>query len=67
MSNNKKNYGWLGFAPLLAFLIVYLGSGLLFTAMGLGAQAFKQIPRVFGLVVALLVAMCMGGKAMHPS
>jgi len=29
MSNNKKNYGWLGFLPLLAFLIVYLGSGLL--------------------------------------
>lgn len=62
MSNNKKNYGWLGFLPLLAFLIVYLGSGLLFTALGYGADSFKQIPRVFGLVVALLVVMCMGGK-----
>ncbi|MBQ7777793.1 MAG: Na+/H+ antiporter NhaC family protein [Oscillibacter sp.] len=61
-NNNKKNYGWLGFAPLLAFLIVYLGSGLMFTALGYGAQSFKQIPRVFGLVVALLVVMCMGGK-----
>lgn len=62
MENKKKTYGWMGFLPLLSFLIVYLGSGLVFTVLGYGADSFKQIPRVFGLVVALLVCMCMGGK-----
>ena len=48
--------------PLISFLAVYLGSGLLFAALGYGPDSFKQVPRTFGLVVALLVAMCMGGK-----
>lgn len=41
---NKKNYGWKGFFPLLTFLAIYLGGGLIFTALGYGGDSFKQIP-----------------------
>ena len=51
--NTRKKYGLSAFLPLAAFLIVYLGSGILFTALGYGSEAFKQIPRTFALVVAL--------------
>lgn len=60
--NTRKKYGLSAFLPLAAFLIVYLGSGILFTALGYGSEAFKQIPRTFALVVALLVCLLMGGK-----
>ena len=60
--NTRKTYGLSAFLPLAAFLIVYLGSGILFTALGYGSEAFKQIPRTFALVVALLVCLLMGGK-----
>ncbi len=62
VETKKKSYGWKGFFPLIVFLLVYLGSGLFYTAMGLGGDAFKQVPRVTGLVAALLVSMLMGGK-----
>ena len=55
----KKNYGVLAFAPLIAFLLIYLGSGLIFTAMGV-ADSFKQVPREFALLGGLLVVLLMG-------
>ncbi len=62
METKKKDYGWKGFLPLLTFLAIYLGGGLIFTAMGYGGDSFKQIPRMAALVGALLVCMVMGGK-----
>ena len=62
VENNKKYYGWKGFFPLLTFLAIYLGGGLVFTALGYGGDSFKQIPRVTALVAALLVCLAMGGK-----
>ncbi len=59
---HKKNYGWKGFFPLFTFLAIYLGGGLIFTALGYGDTSFKQIPRLVALIGALLVCMCMGGK-----
>ena len=62
MENKKKDYGWKGFLPLLTFLAIYLGGGLIFTAVGYGGDSFKQIPRMAALVGALLVCMLLGGK-----
>ena len=62
VENKKKDYGWKGFLPLLAFLAIYLGGGLIFTAMDYGGDSFKQIPRMAALVGALLVCMVLGGK-----
>ena len=62
VENKKKDYGWKGFLPLLTFLAIYLGGGLIFTAMGYGGDSFKQIPRMAALVGALLVCMLLGGK-----
>lgn len=59
---NKKNYGWKGFFPLLTFLALYLGGGLVFTLLGYEESSFKQIPRMAALIGALVVCMCMGGK-----
>lgn len=56
---DKKNYGLLAFMPLFVFLFIYLGSGMLFTFMGVDSP-FKQIPREAALVVAVIVALCMG-------
>lgn len=61
-SSQKKNYGAWSFIPLIAFLITYLGSGVFFAAMGYAGDSFKQIPRMFALVVALLCCVAMGGK-----
>ena len=36
--NTRKKYGLSAFLPLAAFLIVYLGSGILFTALGYGSE-----------------------------
>ena len=60
--SNKKKYGLSAFLALAVFLLVYLGSGILFTALGYGSEAFQQIPRTFALVIALLVCLLMGGK-----
>ena len=43
---NKKYYGWKGFFPLLTFLAIYLGSGLICAALGYGGDSFKQVPRM---------------------
>ncbi|MDR7871538.1 MAG: Na+/H+ antiporter NhaC family protein [Tissierellaceae bacterium] len=68
MKNNqagleKKNYGGLAFLPLLVFLGVYLGAGILFTIMGT-EEPFKQVPRETALIVGLIVALFMGKQSL---
>ena len=33
--NEKKSYGFWAFTPLLVFLLIYIGGGLIFTFMGM--------------------------------
>lgn len=61
-NKNKKMYGFSAFAPLLIFLAIYLGAGIFFACMGYGGDSFKQISRVFALLIGTLVCLCMGGK-----
>lgn len=56
-----KDIGFLSFIPLVLFLAVYMGSGLLFTALGV-ADPFKQIPRNFALLLGVVVALLMGRR-----
>lgn len=55
---NGKQYGAIAFLPLLIFLILYIGSGLVFTAMGT-ENAFKQFPRHVALIIGIAVALLM--------
>lgn len=58
-----KDIGFLSFLPLIVFLAVYLGSGLIFTAMGT-PDPFKQIPRNFALLLGVLIALIMGQRSL---
>lgn len=60
MQTNKdfKNLGALSFLPLLIFLGLYIGSGLIFTAMGT-PDAFGKFPRHVALVIGIAVALLM--------
>lgn len=58
----KKIHGVTSFAPLLTFLIVYLGTGLIFSFLGT-ENPFKQISREFSVLCGLLmVVLISGGK-----
>lgn len=59
----KKDYGYKAFLPTVIFLAIYLGCGIFFTALGMGNTAFKQVPRLFAMLVGMFVCMMMGGKA----
>ncbi len=50
--STKKNYGVKSFIPLLTFLAVYLGAGLVFSLLGT-PDPFKQISREFAVVCGL--------------
>ena len=54
-----KNYGVLAFIPLIVFLLIYLGSGIIFTLMGV-PDSFKQVPREFALVGGIVAVLFMG-------
>lgn len=54
--NDVKKYGFSAFLPLLVFLGLYVGCGLVFTVMGAEAP-FKQFPRHVALVAGIAVAM----------
>lgn len=41
---NGKKYGLISFIPLLIFLALYLGGGIIYSFMGVDAP-FSQIPR----------------------
>lgn len=44
VENNKKYYGWKGFFPLLTFLAIYLGGGLVFTALDTAVTPSSRSP-----------------------
>lgn len=56
-----KDIGFWSFTPLIVFLAVYMGSGLLFTALGT-LDPFKQIPRNFALLLGVIIALTMGQR-----
>ena len=55
---SEKKYGFSAFLPLIIFLVLYIGCGLVFTALGT-EDAFKQIPRQVCLIIGLAVALIM--------
>lgn len=56
--NDEKKYGAIAFLPLLVFLALYIGSGLMFTFMGVDG-AFKKFPRHVALLIGIAVAFIM--------
>lgn len=56
---NDKYLGPIAFVPLLVFLALYLGAGLIFTALGV-EEPFKKIPRETALLVAIMVSVFIG-------
>lgn len=55
----KQDFGGLAFLPLITFLAVYVGAGLIFSALG-SENPFKQIPREAALTFGIVVALIMG-------
>ena len=55
----EKKYGGLAFLPLIIFLVLYVGTGLVFTLMGVEG-GFGMFPRHVALAVGLGVALFMG-------
>lgn len=62
MEHGKRMYGWKGFFPLFVFLALYLGSGIVFSILGYGGTAFKQVPRITALLGGMLSCLLIGGK-----
>src|SRR5699024_7645269 len=58
-----KNYGGLAFLPLLVFLALYLGGGIIFSMMGI-ENPFQQIPRETALIAGLVIALLMGQESL---
>lgn len=54
----KSDYGFLAFVPLIIFLALYLGGGIIFTIMG-AESPFSQIPRHAALLIGVIVAFFM--------
>lgn len=54
----KKSYGALAFTPLLVFLALFLGSGLIFLASGI-EKPFSQVPILAALLIGVIVAFIM--------
>lgn len=54
-----KNYGGLAFLPLVVFLGLFLGSGLLYTILGTVERPFNEVPLLGALLVAMVVAFAM--------
>lgn len=55
---NQKNYGLVAFLPLFVFLILYVGTGLVFTFLG-AESPFKVFPRHVALLAGIAVALLM--------
>ena len=55
MKENKK-MGALAFLPLIVFLVLYVGSGLVFTMLGVESP-FSKIPRHVALLAGIAVAL----------
>lgn len=56
-----KNYGGWAFIPLIIFLIIYLGGGMLFSTLGV-EKPFNQLPRHAALLIGVIVAFGMNRK-----
>lgn len=58
MDDNKelKKLGGFAFLPLLIFLFLYIGSGLVFSAMG-EEDAFGKFPRHVALMIGIFIAL----------
>lgn len=54
----SKNYGIWAFLPLLTFLMLYLGSGIVFTILG-AERPFGHVPVLSTLIVGILIAFAM--------
>lgn len=54
--SEKKNCGVKSFIPLLTFLAVYLGAGIVFSVLGT-ENPFKQISREFAVVCGLVTVI----------
>ena len=56
MANEKKNLGGLAFLPLLVFLVLYIGTGVILSIMG-AESTFGAFPRHVALLAGFAVAM----------
>lgn len=51
-----KNYGAAAFLPMILFLALYVGCGVVFTILGTESP-FSQLPRYVAVMIAILAAM----------
>ena len=58
----KYKYGFWAFIPLLVFLLLFLGSGIIYTLKGTDS-AFNQVPILAALLIGMIVAFAMNPKA----
>lgn len=58
MEENKKgiDYGAKALLPLLVFLVLYVGCGIVFTVLGT-KEPFWQMPRYVAILIAILFAV----------
>ena len=56
MENKKKNLGAISFLPLIIFLVLYVGCGLVFTLKG-AEDPFTKLPRHVALLAGCAVAL----------
>ena len=66
MENKKsvKDYGGLALLPLVLFLVMYVGCGVLFTIIGApkGIRPFNMMPRYVPMMMAIIVALVFYGR-----
>ena len=58
LSGEKKNLGGLAFLPLLVFLALYIGTGVILSILG-AESTFGAFPRHVALLAGFAVAMLM--------
>lgn len=61
-SSMQNGLGAKAFIPLAVFLVLYLGSGLIFTITGASESPWNEFPRQSALIIAILVAFLMNRK-----
>ncbi len=57
--DNPNYLGPIAFIPILIFLVIYLGSGIMFSILGVD-EPFGQVPRETALIVGLIAALFIG-------
>lgn len=58
IQEGRKDYGFIAFIPLIIFLALYLGGGIIYTIKGVESP-FSQIPRLGALLLGVIVALFM--------